>query len=102
METTCNTQALQIVLGTSLVPASGEMVPGSPNYPLIEPPRHSTSLATYLEGLPPRGFHAQQMIITAISEQMVKLVPTPSVTPLEVDVPKEKGERISPALHPRS
>ncbi|KAL0326481.1 UNVERIFIED_CONTAM: hypothetical protein Sangu_1726100 [Sesamum angustifolium] len=33
----------------------------------------------------------------AIQEPMVTLVPTCIVTPLEVNVPKEKGERVSPA-----
>ncbi|KAL0451946.1 UNVERIFIED_CONTAM: hypothetical protein Slati_1172700 [Sesamum latifolium] len=53
METAGSAQALQVVLGTSLAPASETTIPG-PTDPLTEPPRHSTSSNTSSRGHPPQ------------------------------------------------
>ncbi|KAL0313809.1 UNVERIFIED_CONTAM: hypothetical protein Sangu_2225300 [Sesamum angustifolium] len=103
VETFDSAQVLKVMPGTPLVPSSKTTIPGHPMLadPLIEPPRLSTSSKNSLGELPLGLLGTiQQMIKMTIREQMATLVPACAVTLSNVDVPKEKGKRVSPAPAP--
>ncbi|KAL0367440.1 UNVERIFIED_CONTAM: hypothetical protein Sradi_3634100 [Sesamum radiatum] len=91
-EALITSQALQVVSGTSLAPITGSVVPtpSRPVDPAVDPARHctssdisSTELSPVLLGI------IQQMITTAIREQLAILGPVQATIPSKVGAPEE-------------
>ncbi|KAL0413163.1 UNVERIFIED_CONTAM: hypothetical protein Sradi_1518000 [Sesamum radiatum] len=105
IETSDNTQALQVATGTSLTAARGGPVPTPPPPgavgPVTNPPRRSTSSDTSTDELLPAMLGAIQGIVSAaIREQIVTLAPPRTATPSDVGVPEEEAEEGTPAHAP--
>ncbi|KAL0431046.1 UNVERIFIED_CONTAM: hypothetical protein Sradi_0730600, partial [Sesamum radiatum] len=71
--------------------------PPRPADPLTESPHHSTSSGE----LPPELLYTiQQMVTTAVREQIAILFPAYTVTPSNMDVPNKEDRRVPPAPLP--
>ncbi|KAL0391486.1 UNVERIFIED_CONTAM: hypothetical protein Slati_4533700 [Sesamum latifolium] len=102
VETSDNSQVLQVVTGMPPVPASGGFAPAplAPTPPpprvvglVADPPQRSTSSDTSTEKLSPTLLRAiQQIVLAAIQKQMMTLAPARVATLSDVDAPKEKVE----------
>ncbi|KAL0400432.1 UNVERIFIED_CONTAM: hypothetical protein Sradi_2386500 [Sesamum radiatum] len=102
VETSDNTQALQVVTGMPPTSASGGSAPVSSALrilpprvvgPVDDPPRRSTFSDTSTEELSPALLGAiHQIVSAAIKEQVVVLARARVATPFDIDTPEEKAE----------
>ncbi|KAL0367202.1 UNVERIFIED_CONTAM: hypothetical protein Sradi_3610300 [Sesamum radiatum] len=103
IETPCNTQALQVAIGTSLPSTGGGSapvpVPPPPRVigPVPDPPRCNTSSDTSMDEISLAILGAVQRIVSAtIREQIATLVLAHTAAPSDVDVFEEEAEEGAP------
>ncbi|KAL0293259.1 UNVERIFIED_CONTAM: hypothetical protein Sradi_6949000 [Sesamum radiatum] len=105
IETSGNTQALQVATVMSLTTARGGSVPTLPLPgavgPVTDPPKHNTSSDTSTNELSPTILGAiQRIVLAAIWEQIVTLAPPCTATPSDLGVLEEEAEECAPVSAP--